>query len=49
MKNDKTQFTQRVLASLVNDLANLMEAAERLRIQIAALAGHHGVEMPAAE
>jgi hypothetical protein len=40
-------FTQRVLMSLVVDLQAHLELADRLRIQIEALAKEHGVAIPA--
>jgi hypothetical protein len=46
MKTLKSEFTPRVLMSLVNDVAELDESAKRIRIQIQALAKEHGVKLP---
>jgi hypothetical protein len=43
----KTEATARALLALVDDLTNLHEAAHRVRVQIFALAEHHGIAVPA--
>lgn len=48
MKKVDQGFIERVLLSLVLDVASLEEAAERVRIQIAALAKEHGISIPVA-
>ena len=42
----KVDLTDRVLLSLVNDVADLKEQAERIHMQIAALAKERGIAMP---
>jgi hypothetical protein len=46
MKNSKSEFSARVLMSLVTDLAEFEESAKRIRIQIQVLAKEHGVKIP---
>jgi hypothetical protein len=45
MKRDK-ESTARALMAIATELADTMAAAERLRVQIAALAAAHGVAVP---
>jgi hypothetical protein len=39
-------FTKRILLCLVNDVIEMENYAERIRIQIATLAKEHGIKMP---
>jgi hypothetical protein len=43
------EFTGRVLSAMRCDMANLLETAERIRVQYSALAREHGVALPAVE
>jgi hypothetical protein len=45
-KTKDADFTQRVLMSLAVDVQAHMETAERMLMQIEALAKEHGVAMP---
>lgn len=45
-KKTDPEFTQRVLMSLVVDMQAHVETADRLRIQIEALAKENGVAIP---
>jgi len=42
----KIDATARALYALMDDLHDMHEAAERVQIQIHALAAHHGVAVP---
>lgn len=46
IKEAEADFTTRVLMSLVVDMRAHVETADRLRIQIEALAKEHGVAIP---
>lgn len=42
----ETDFTERVLLSLVFDVTCLSENVERVKVQVLALAKEHGIEPP---
>jgi hypothetical protein len=46
MKKPEEAFAKRVLLSLVVDVTEMRETAERLHVQIGALAKEHGIKMP---
>ena len=47
-KKDVEEFTVRVLMSMLVDVQQLIESAERTRIQVFTLAKEHGITIPAA-
>lgn len=45
--NERSTFTQRMLASLLTDMRVLNETVQRLTVQIETLAAEHDAEEPA--
>ena len=48
-EKETAEFTRRILLALVVDVSQLVETAERLKVQVFTLAKEHGIKPPKAE